>query len=206
MLIFQCPAVGACALCMWAYFHSGAIAFSTPACESRRLFSRWGSGSAPAGEKASAFAGYLDPFSTPELFSSAHVWLLGRFWNPLTRWNVGSGVENGAIAEKYHMEHDQLPSGLVAQLVEQRWSAPEVVGSIPTEIRVFFFLRRQFGHTTANWEERASGTPILDLTRALERMGGETSQLALARCDARSTGPRALEGKNRWMAGQNKIL
>ena len=26
-------------------------------------------------------------------------------------------------------------------------------------------------------------------------------------CDARSTGPRALEGKNRWkMAGQNKIL
>ena len=28
-----------------------------------------------------------------------------------------------------------------------------------------------------------------------------------AMCDARSTGPRALEGKNRWkMAGQNKIL
>ena len=28
-----------------------------------------------------------------------------------------------------------------------------------------------------------------------------------AMCDARSTGSRALEGKNRWkMAGQNKIL
>ena len=28
-----------------------------------------------------------------------------------------------------------------------------------------------------------------------------------AMCDARSTGTRALEGKNRWkMAGQNKIL
>ena len=39
-------------------------------------------------------------FSTPELFSSAHVWLIGRsfpFWNPLTRWNVGSGVENVSI-------------------------------------------------------------------------------------------------------------
>ena len=27
--------------------------------------------------------------------------------------------------------HDQLPSGIVAQLVEQRWSVPEVVGSSP---------------------------------------------------------------------------
>ena len=33
--------------------------------------------------------------------------------------------------------HDLLPSDLVAQSVEQRWSNPKVVGSIPTLVRVF---------------------------------------------------------------------
>ena len=37
--------------------------------------------------------------------------------------------------------HDQLPSGLVAQLVEQRWPVPEVVGSNPTGVRNFLFFR-----------------------------------------------------------------
>ena len=33
--------------------------------------------------------------------------------------------------------HGLLPSGLVAQSVEQRWFNPEVVGSIPTQVRDF---------------------------------------------------------------------
>ena len=36
------------------------------------------------------------------------------------------------------ISHDQLPSGLVVQLVEQRWSVLEVVGSNPTGIIDFF--------------------------------------------------------------------
>ena len=36
------------------------------------------------------------------------------------------------------ISHDRLPSGLVAQLVEQRWSVPVVVGSNPTGVRDFF--------------------------------------------------------------------
>ena len=36
--------------------------------------------------------------------------------------------------------HDQLSSGLVAQLVEQRWSVPEVVGLNPTEVGDFSSL------------------------------------------------------------------
>ena len=36
------------------------------------------------------------------------------------------------------ISHYQLLSGLVAQLVEQRWSVPEVVGSNPTGVREFF--------------------------------------------------------------------
>ena len=36
--------------------------------------------------------------------------------------------------------HDQLPSGLVAQLVEQWWSVPEVVGSNLTGVRDFLIL------------------------------------------------------------------
>ena len=35
------------------------------------------------------------------------------------------------------ISHDLLPSDLVAQSVEQRWSNPKVVGSIPTLVRVF---------------------------------------------------------------------
>ena len=39
------------------------------------------------------------------------------------------------------ISRDQLPSGLVAQLVEQRLSVPEVVGSNPTGVRdVFSFF------------------------------------------------------------------
>ena len=35
------------------------------------------------------------------------------------------------------ISHDLLPSDLVAQSVEQRWSNPKVVGSIPTLVRAF---------------------------------------------------------------------
>ena len=35
------------------------------------------------------------------------------------------------------ISHDMLPSDLVAQSVEHRWSNPKVVGSIPTLVRVF---------------------------------------------------------------------
>ena len=38
------------------------------------------------------------------------------------------------------ISHDQLPSGLVAQLVEQQRSVPEVLGLNPTRVRVFFSL------------------------------------------------------------------
>ena len=36
------------------------------------------------------------------------------------------------------ISHEQLPSGLIAQLVEQWWSVPEVVGSNPSGVRDFF--------------------------------------------------------------------
>ena len=36
------------------------------------------------------------------------------------------------------ISQDQLPSGLVAQLVEQWWSVPEVMSSNPTRVRGFF--------------------------------------------------------------------
>ena len=35
------------------------------------------------------------------------------------------------------ISHNQLPSGLVAQLLEQRWSVPEVVGSNPAGLETF---------------------------------------------------------------------
>ena len=36
------------------------------------------------------------------------------------------------------ISHDQLPSGLVAQLVEQLWSVPVVVGLNPIGVRDLF--------------------------------------------------------------------
>ena len=38
--------------------------------------------------------------------------------------------------------HDQLASGLVAQLVEQRWFVPEIVGSNPAGVRDFLLFLR----------------------------------------------------------------
>ena len=37
------------------------------------------------------------------------------------------------------ISHDQLPSGLVAQMVEQRWSVLEIVGSNPIRVGPFPF-------------------------------------------------------------------
>ena len=39
-----------------------------------------------------------------------------------------------------YISHDLLPFGLVAQSVEQRRFNPEVVGSIPTQVRDFSFV------------------------------------------------------------------
>ena len=54
--------------------------------------------------------------------------------------------------------HDQLPHGLVAQLVEQRRSIAEVMGSNPTGVKEFFsfsvwahFLSRVFFYSTLTY-------------------------------------------------------
>ena len=44
-----------------------------------------------------------------------------------------------ALVFRTNIFHDLLPSDHVAQWVEQRWSNPKVVGSIPTLVRVFLW-------------------------------------------------------------------
>ena len=65
----------------------------------------------------------------PHLISTTYT----RYWGTtLTSFIHGLG-----LAYFVPNSHGLLPSGLGAQSVEQRWSNPEVVGSIPTQVRDF---------------------------------------------------------------------
>ena len=55
--------------------------------------------------------------------------------------------------------HDLLPSGLVAQSVEQRWSKPGVVGSNPTEVEEFFLTLCGLPHFLSRVTLRAVVSP-----------------------------------------------
>ena len=64
---------------------------------------------------------------------------LSRNW-AVKKWVRLDGLELRVHSPQFTIlnSYDQLPSGLVAQLVEQRWSVPEVVDSNPTGVRDFF--------------------------------------------------------------------
>ena len=56
-------------------------------------------------------------------------------WRHCSNYTVtlsGLNVATRAAKPYWLISHDQLQSGFVPQLAEQRWSIPEVVGSSPT--------------------------------------------------------------------------
>ena len=82
-----------------------------------------------------------------------------------------------SFAANYHLNfHDQLPSGLVAQLVEQRLSVPEVVDSSATGVREFFsfFLWAHF-LSKANAQKVLFGISIRAFTTILNQNGRRES-------------------------------